>query len=59
MYQLRDWCARALPILRVPHAEVEGHPDEEAEITPLAQVLLGELTELELELFWRVNAFLH
>lgn len=52
MYQLRDWRARALPILRVPHAEVEGHPDEEAEITPLAQVLLGELTELELELFW-------
>jgi hypothetical protein len=57
--QLRDRSSRALPFSQVPHAEVEGREKQTTDAGPLAQVLLSELPELELEFLGRVDALLH
>jgi hypothetical protein len=41
------------------HAEMEGHKEQASGAEPLAQVFLGKLPELELELLWRVDPFLN
>jgi hypothetical protein len=40
------------------HAEVERHQSKTGENT-LAQIFLSELSKLEFELFWRIDAHLH
>lgn len=49
MRQLRHRSARALRLVEVPHAEVEGRQKQAAGAQALAQMFLRELSELKLE----------